>query len=160
MQGSNMLVYAEICDVVIGNLQQAEMSFEYGKSTFLCDVESHPQEVCVSRFLHLSNPEFMQAVYVAALKRLPDDRTVDFWRMRYEQPKEEFQEQVLRCVANSSVVAINHIRFTENPYFEQKTGLKYKMLGGLYGLTDKANLREFGKKLPQPIQRLIRKIFL
>lgn len=160
MQESNMSVYSEIYDVVAGNLQQAETSFEYGKNTFLCDVESHPQEVCVSRFLHLLNPEFMQAVYVAALKRLPDERAVNFWEMRYELPKEEFQEQVLRCVVNSSVVAINHIRFTDNPYFEQKTGLKYKLLGGLYGLTDKANLREFGKKLPQPVQRLIRKIFL
>lgn len=155
-----MAVYAEIYDVVAENLQQAETSFEYGKHTFLCDVASHPQEVHVSRFIHLPNPEFVQAVYVAALKRLPDDRTVDFWKMRYELPKEEFQEQVLRCVADSSVVAINHIRFLDNPYFKQKIGLKYKLFGKLYGLTDKANLREFGKKLPQPAQRLIRKIFL
>ena len=61
---------------------------------------------------------------------------------------------------NSSVVAINKIEFVNNPYFEQKKGLKYKVMGLLYGLTDKSFLREFGKKLPQPIQKVIRKVFL
>ena len=34
------------------------------------------------------------------------------------------------------------------------------MLGLLYGMTDKSNLREFGKKLPDPVQQIIRKVFL
>lgn len=155
-----MSVYAKIYDVVAENLRLADKTFEYGKKTFLCDVETHPQAVCVSKYMQLSNQEFMEAVYVAALKRLPDERTVAFWAQKYELPREQFQEEVLRCIAGSSVVAINHICLVDNPYFEQKRGLKYRMLGMLYGLTDKSNLRQFGKKLPAPIQNLIRKVFL
>ena len=155
-----MSVYAEIYDVVAENLRLAGKTFEYEKNTFLCDVESHPQDIRVSKYLHLSNPEFMQAIYVAALKRLPDERTVAFWSKKYDLPAEEFQKEVLQCIARSSVVAINHIHLTDNPYFEQKRGFRYKLLGVLYGLTDKSSLREFGKKMPEPIQKLIRKIFL
>lgn len=155
-----MSVYAQIYDVVAENLRLAEKNFEYDKSTFLCDVESHPQDINVSKYLHLSNSEFVEAIYVAALKRLPDARTVAFWAEKYDMPKEAFQQEVLRCIARSSVVAINHIHLVDNPYFEQKRGVKYKALGLLYGLTDKSNLRELGKKLPDPIQKVIRKIFL
>ncbi len=160
MQEINKSVYAKIYDVVAENMYLAEKKFEYEKSTFLYDVESHPQDVCVSKYLQLSNPEFMEAIYVAALKRLPDERTVAFWTEKYDLPGEQFQKEVLKCIAGSSVVAINHIRLIDNPYFEQKRGLKYKVLGMLYGLTDKSYLREFGKKLPTPLQKLIRKVFL
>lgn len=64
-----MSAYAEIYDVVAENLRLAGKTFEYDKKTFLCDVESHPQDICVSKYLHLSNPEFVQAIYVAALRR-------------------------------------------------------------------------------------------
>ena len=155
-----MSVYEEIYNIVEENLSTANKAFEYGKSTFLCDVGSHPQDVCVSKYLHLSNPEFMEAICVAALKRLPDEQTVDFWEKRYDMETEAFQREVLQCIAGSSVVAINHIHLVDNPYFEQKRGLKYNMLGKLYGLTDKSGLREFGKKMPAPVQKLIRKVFL
>lgn len=155
-----MSVYEEIYAAVAENLRLADKTFEYGKSTFLCDVESHPQDICVSKYLHLPNREFAEAIYVAALKRLPDERTMRFWEGRYQLPREEFQRQVLECIAKSSVVAINHIRLTDNPYFEQKRGLRSRALGLLYGLTDKSSLREFGKKLPMPIQKIIRRVFL
>lgn len=153
-------VYGTIYDTVAENLCSTGKTFEYGKNTFLCDVGSHPQDVCVDRYLELSNPEFMEAVYVAALKRLPDERTRHFWEASYELPREEFQRLVLECIAKSSVVAINHIRLTDNPYFQQKATLRSRLLGQLYGLTDKSSLREFGKKLPMPIQKIIRKVFL
>lgn len=157
---SDKLVYAGLYDVVAENLHAAGSTFEYKRNTFLYDVEGHPQDIKVSDYLELSNPEFMEAIYVAALKRLPDEGTVAFWQERYSEPKEVFQKEVLQCIAGSSVAAINHIHLVGNPYFEQKQGLKYKTLGLLYGLTDKAILREFGKKLPMCIQKIIRKIFL
>lgn len=70
-----MSVYEEIYAAVAENLRLADKTFEYGKSTFLCDVESHPQDICVSKYLHLTNREFAEAIYVAALKRLPVQRT-------------------------------------------------------------------------------------
>lgn len=155
-----MSIYEEIYNVVAENMQAAGNTFEYKKETFLCDVETHPRDVVVSKYLHLSNDKFVEAIYVAVLKRLPDERTVAFWQEKYDMPKEAFQCEVLRCIEKSSVVAINQIRLLDNPYFEQKRGIKYKILGVLYGLTDKSNLREFGKKLPQPIQKVIRKVFL
>lgn len=153
-------IYDSLYTIVQQNMEAAGAKLQYRRATLLCDVEADPQIIDVSRFLELSNPEFMQAIHVAALKRLPDDRTAAFWEQRYTQPREEFQRDVLRTIAGSSVVAINHIRIVNNPYFEQKRGLKYHLMGLLYGLTDKSSLREFGKKLPMPIQSIIRKVFI
>lgn len=153
-------IYGGLYDLVHGNMEVAGQSFPYAKETFLCEVGSHPQQIDVSRFLELPNPAFMQAVYTAALKRLPEEKTVGYWERRYGEPRSQFQEEVLRSVAGSSVVAINHIRLIHNPYFAHKKGLKYYCMGVLYGLTDKSFLREFGKKLPMPIQKLIRKVFI
>ncbi len=153
-------IYGGLYDVVQGNMDAASLKFPYEKETFLCEVGAHPQEIDVSRYLELSNPVFMQAVHAAALKRLPEEKTAAFWEQRYGEPREQFQKEVLRSVAGSSVVAINQIRLVHNPYFEQKRGIKYHCMGILYGLTDKSFLREFGKKLPMPLQKLIRKVFI
>lgn len=73
---------------------------------------------------------------------------------------ERFRRILLKEVVNSSVVAINHIQFINNPYFKQRRGIRYRLFGLLYGLTDKSFLREFGKKLPMPVQNIIVKVFL
>jgi len=153
-------IYGKIYDFVAENLEAAGQVPEYRKSTFLCDVGSDPDEVDVRKYLELPNDSFMEAVYVGALKRLPDERTTAFWKQREAEARETFQREVLQSIAGSSVVAINHISLTNNPYFEQKKGLRYHMLGLLYGLTDKSSLREFGKKLPEPVQKIIRRVFL
>ena len=155
-----MSVYAKLYDVVAENLQNADMTFGYKKTTFLNDVNSSPQTIDVSKYLELDNEAFLQAVFVAAFKRLPEPKEVEKWNAKIELPKTDFQRLVLADIANSSVVAINHIQLDNNPYFRQNKGLKYKAMGALYGLTDKASLREFGKTLPEPIQKIIRKVFL
>ncbi len=153
-------VYGRLYDIVQHNMEAAGETFPYEKETLLCETGAPPQEIDVSRYLELPNPIFMQAVHAAALKRLPDERTTAFWKQRYGESREQFQEEVLRSVASSSVVAINQIRLIRNPYFEQKRGIKYRCMGILYNLTDKAFLREFGKKLPMPVQNIIRKVFI
>lgn len=155
-----MQVYEQLYDVVAENLQAAGKTFEYRKTTFLCDVKGHPQDIDVSKYLQLSNEDFFQAIFVAAFKRLPEQKERAVWEGKYNLPKEAFQIAVLKKVAGSGVVAINHMRLINNPYFQQWRGLRYQMMGVLYGLTDKSSLREFGKKLPQPIQKVIRKVFL
>ena len=159
-QERTMLVYEGIYDVVAGNLQAAGQAFDYHKTTFLLDVKSPPQIVDVSKYVNLANKDFFQAVYVAAYKRLPEIHEEAVWKTKCDMTTAEFQKAVLQNIVNSSVVAINHIQFINNPYFEQNYGIKHKLLGMLYGLTDKSSLRQFGKKMPQPIQRIIRKVFL
>ena len=155
-----MPIYEQLYDVVSGNLREAGETFSYYKTTFLSDVGNAPQVIDVSQYLELSNEQFYQALFVAAFKRLPEEKEESRWRKRYHMPAAEFQKKVLVFVANASVVAINHIRLVNNPYFVQRRGIRYRMMGMLYGLTDKSSLRELGKKLPQPIQRVIRKVFL
>lgn len=155
-----MDIYGLLYDVVSENYQTAGQSFSYNKNTFLCDAESHPQVFDVSKYMYLNNEEFFQAVFVGAFKRLPEVQESKAWEGKFTMPEEEFRSLVLEYIGNSSVVAINGICFADNPYFKQRRGLKYKVMGMLYGLTDKASLREFGKKLPRPIQKVIRKVFL
>ena len=153
-------IYARLYDVVAENLERAGKTFGYEKNTFLCDVEGHPRAVVVSKYSHLENAEFFQAVFVGAFKRLPEENEMIPWKEKLGLPKVQFQEQVLRMIEGASVTAINQMEILDNPYFIQKKGAKYYLLGKLYGLTDKSSLREFGKSLPEPIQRIIRKVFL
>lgn len=153
-------MYEKLYDVVASNYLNAGKEIKYLKSTYLCDVGKHPQVIDVSEYLHLPNVEFAQSIFVTTFRRLPEGKECSKWNQMYELEKEEFQKLILRQVVNSSVVAINKIQFVNNPYFIQKRGLRYKAMGLLYGLTDKSFLREFGKKLPQPIQKIIRKVFL
>ena len=155
-----MQVYEQLYDVVEENLQAAGKKFEYKKATFLCDAGGHPQDIDVSKYLDLPNEQFFQAIFVAAYKRLPEAKESAAWESKFGLAREQFQREVLRNIANASVVAINKIQLLNNPYFKQRKGLKYKVMGLLYGLTDKSSLREFGKKLPGPLQRIIRKVFL
>ena len=155
-----MNIYANLYDVVAENLEQVNIKFGYKKSTILCDINSSPQRIDISKYLEFDNQAFFQAIYVAAFKRLPEEKEAQKWYEQMKLPKETFQKEFLMYVANSSVVAINHIELFNNPYFSHKRGLKYKIMGTLYGLTDKSALREFGKKLPAPIQKIIRKVFL
>lgn len=155
-----MRIYNGIYDIVAENLQAAEKAFEYGRDTFLCDINSHPQVVDVSKYLYLPNPQFFQAVFVGVYRRLPEEKEMAAWKEKYGWPLDKFQAALLKTIEKSSVAAINHIQFVNNPYFEQQRGIRYRVLGIFYGLTDKSSLREFGKKLPQPIQKVIRKVFL
>lgn len=155
-----MQVYDRLYDVVAENYQNAGQQFEYQKNTYLCDVNKHPRVIDVSEYLFLENEAFFQAIFVSVFKRLPEEKERAGWDEKYGLPKEDFQREVLHSIACSSVVAINRIELINNPYFRQKRGLWYKLLGKLYGLTDKSALREWGKKLPMPIQRVIRKVFL
>ena len=153
-------MYEKLYEIVAANYKNAGMECKYLKSTYLCDVGKHPQVIDVSEYLHLNNEEFAQAIFVATFKRLPEGKECSAWSEKYDWKKEDFQKYILKQIVNSSVVAINKMQFINNPYFAQRRGLKYKAMGLLYGLTDKSFLREFGKKLPQPIQKIIRKVFL
>lgn len=155
-----MEVYNSIYDIVVRNMEEKGEHFGYQKSTFLCNVGMHPQNIDITRFLELDNHLFYEAIYVAVFKRLPEEKEIVFWEGKEMLPRKQFQKEVLKSIAGSSVVAINQIKLINNPYFSQKIGLKYHFMGILYGLTDKSCLRELGKKLPQPIQKLIRKVFL
>ncbi len=150
----------KLYDVVAENYKNAGLEFNYRKNTYLCDVGKHPQVIDVSNYLELSNEDFAQAIFVAAYRRLPEQKECGGWIEKYGWDRAEFQKDVLQHIVKVPVVAINHIRFINNPYFEQKMGFKYHAYGILYGLTNKSFLRELGKKLPQPIQKIVRKVFL
>ena len=155
-----VMIYEGIYDIVASRMREAGKEFAYQKSTFLCDVGSPPQNIDVARFLELENHQFYEAVHVAVFRRLPEEKEAEPWEKKEQLPKEQFQREVLESIAHSTVAAINQVRLIHNPYFRQRRGLKYRCMGYLYGLTDKSSLREFGKKLPWPIQRVIRKVFL
>lgn len=153
-------IYGKIYRIVSDSLNAADRPFEYSRITFLSNIGNHPQQIDISKYLALSNPDFFQSVYTAVYSRLPDQKTSDEWERKFQRTRQEFQRAFLLYVTKSNVAAINHIQFIHNPYFTQHTGIRYKALGCLYRLTDKSSLRELGKKLPTPIQNVIRKVFL
>ncbi len=153
-------VYEKIYQIVADSLKAADRPFAYSRITFLSNVGNHPQQIDISKYTALSNPDFFHSVYTAVYSRMPDQKTADAWGRRFWMTQKEFQTAFLREITKSSAAAINHIQFINNPYFRQNTGIRYKTLGRLYRLTDKSSLRELGKKLPAPIQKVIRKVFL
>ena len=153
-------IYEVIYDTISENMISAGLGYSYNKETFLYDIGTDTQEIDISRFLDLPNDKFYQAIFVATMRRLPHTKAELSFEQKYSEPKEDFQKEVLSFMNKFSFVAVNNIRFINNPYFEQNRGIRYKMIGLLYGLTDKSELRQLGKKLPKPIQMVIRRFFL
>ncbi len=153
-------VYEKIYDLVSENYRKAGKKLEYEKSAFLCSAGAHPQIVDVAEYTKLPNPEFYQAIYMAVYQRLPEREDYEKWRAFFSMETPEFQRKLLKRLSVSSMSAMNRIRFIHNPYFCRPSGIRYRALGMLYGLTDKPALRQLGKKMPKPVQKVIRKVLL
>jgi hypothetical protein len=159
VKGAKMSVYEDVFDLVVQNLEVANKPWEYHKVTFLCEVKAHPGRIDVTRYLKLSNTDFLQAIYVAALRRLPESKEQAYWADQMDQPAEAFQDRVLRKLAHSVTAAIHRIQFVNNPYFDSKPSVKTRLLGLTSRLSDMTFLRKLGKKCPKPLQRFLRKVF-
>lgn len=160
MTEQEITVYAKIYDIVSEEIVQSGGAFPYKKETFLKGIGSHPQIVHVSEFIDLPNEIFYQAVFMNTVKRLPDEKQIAFWKQKESLPVTEFQKAVLREVMRSRVAAINHIQFVDDPYGISYKGIRYYFWGLLYGVTNKPSLRIFCRKLPTPIQNVIKKVLL
>ena len=150
-------IYESIFSVVDDNLQQAGVSNDYKTSTFLADIGQHPHDIDLQRILCLDKDAFVEAAYVVFMKRLPDTKELAFWNM--EQNEEALKKNVIQMISNSPTVMINHIQMQNCPYEIKESKMKQKIFGLLYGLTDKSYLREFGKKMPPFVQKIIRRVF-
>ncbi len=153
-------IYSGLYDTVSQNMTEAGESFSYKKTTLLTNFGQAPRIVDVDRYDALDNKEYYQAAFVGAYKRLPEEKEEQPWKERTSKSREEFRRSLLTEISGSSVFAIQHMELTDNPYCMSPHGIKYRILGVLYGLTDKSALRTFGKKLPAPIEKIIRKVFL
>jgi hypothetical protein len=155
-----MTVYESIYDMVSTNMKDAGKQWEYRKATFLCEVNAGPGEIDITRYLQLANPDFLQAIYVTVYKRLPLPKQISYWTQYFDLPKEDFQNRVLQSIVQSGVVAVNQIRFINNPYFPyRKPGLRSRLLALLGHISDLTFIRSLGKKLPSSVQTILRKVF-
>ncbi len=155
-----MNIYEVVYDTVSENMTNSGSQYSYNKETFLRDVGTPTHVIDVSKYTCLPNDKFYQALFVATMRRLPNSKAELVFENKYTEPPKMFQVEVLKMLYRSSFAAINNIRFINNPYFNQSYKMRYKVFGLLYGLTDKSSLRQFGKKLPKPIQKVIRRVFL
>ena len=153
-------IYGKLYDGVAEKLAAAGRSFGYCRAALTCNTGMHPRIIDVSRYEGLSNRDYFQAAFVGAFKRLPEEQEEHPWQQHYDEPEQEFRTRVWTVLTRSTVFAIQHMELTENPYVTFHKGLRYRLLGLMHGLTTRSNLRTFGKRLPAPIQKLIRKLFL
>ncbi|MCR5719821.1 MAG: hypothetical protein K6F84_04575, partial [Lachnospiraceae bacterium] len=153
-------LYEKLYDKVASNMESAGKVFPYRKETFLREAGTAPDVIDVERYLDLENEEFFQAVFQVAYKRLYDEKEYEVWKKHFSMEKDEFRKKFLKSIESSTVIAINRQTIINNPYFKMKKGIRYFILGRLYGLTDKSSLRTFGKKMPGFIQKIIRKVFI
>lgn len=153
-------VYGTIYDIVSENYKKAGRRMLYEKQAYLCNVRSHPQIVDVARYYRLSNLQYCQAVFMAVYRRLPGQSEYEKWGVFSGMETSAFRKRLLKKLSVCSVAAQNRIWLMHNPYFQQRTGIRYRLGGLLYVLTDKPSLRQLGKKLPEWVQQRIRKVLL
>lgn len=159
-RNEQMRIYEKIYDIVSEQERSAGKKLGYEKRAFLCNVGAHPQIVDVSGYKNLTNPEYCQALYMAVYHRLPEREEYQKWSAFFGMDSPSFQKKLLKKLAASSAAGINRIRLIHDPYAGRYRGIKYWLFGACYGLTDKPTLRQIGKKLPQPLQKLARKVLL
>ncbi len=155
-----MQVYERIYNIVSENYKSAGKKLDYEKQAFLYNTGTHPQVVDVRRYRHLSNLEFYQAVHTAVYHRLPEQEEYHKWSAFFCMNPAAFQRKLLKKISASSVAALYRMRFIGGKYANRRRGTGCLVFGFCYGLTDKPGLRRLGKKLPLPLQRIVRKVFL
>lgn len=160
MNSQEYAIYEKLYSIVEREIIKQGQIPEYFRETFLHDIGTPVQNVDVSRFLELPNTRFYQAIYVNTMKHLPDQADIQRWKNKEDMSVSEFQKAVLNEMCNSRGIAINHIKFENNPYFKQIRGFRYYLWGIMYRITNKPSLRAFCRKLPDPIQNIIKRIFL
>ncbi|MCR4896865.1 MAG: hypothetical protein K5891_08850 [Lachnospiraceae bacterium] len=153
-------IYGILYDTVAANMEAAGAPFGYRRPSMTCNAGMHPRIVDVSRYEELDNADYFQAAFVGVFKRLPEVAEEAPWQQHYGEDRTAFRTRVWKVLTGSTVFAIRHMELTENPYCTPRMGLRYHLLGRVHGLTARADFRTFGKKLPAPIQKLIRKVFL
>ena len=71
-----MKLYDKIFDVANGKMQQYGMEFSFDKKTFDCILYRNPHSIQVQEFLGMQPKDFVDAVYLRCLNRLPDARAI------------------------------------------------------------------------------------
>ncbi|MBC2455744.1 class I SAM-dependent methyltransferase [Clostridium beijerinckii] len=62
------------------------------------------------------NESFLEAAYLALLNRTVDFKAREFWKLRFNDNKEEFQRELLNTIINSMEFKLNNVEVINNKY--------------------------------------------
>lgn len=62
------------------------------------------------------NESFLEAAYLALLNRIVDPKAREFWELRFNDNKEEFQRDLINTIINSMEFKLNNVEVINNKY--------------------------------------------
>ena len=116
---SELIIYSKLYDIVETNMQENGLDMSFGKNAYLKTIELKPKDVNILNFIELCNEEFVQAAYISLLRRIPDKKAVEQWRMRdNDYSKSDFQKAVINSLMRSEEFLFKGVIVHNNIYSE------------------------------------------
>ncbi len=116
---SDLNVYSKLYDIVETNMRENGLDMSFGKNAYLKTIELKPKDVDILNFIELCNEEFIQAAYIGLLRRIPDKKAVEQWRMRSNELSErDFQKAVINSLMKSEEFLFKGVIVHNNIYSE------------------------------------------
>ena len=117
---SDLNVYSKLYDIVETNMQENGLDMLFGKSVYLKTIELKPKDVDILNFIELCNEEFVQAAYIGLLRRIPDKKSIEQWRNRFnDYSKRDFQKKVINSLMSSEEFIFKGVIVKNDIYSER-----------------------------------------
>lgn len=112
-------IYSKLYDIIETNMQENGLTMSVGKGAYLKTMEIKPEDVNILNFIELDNEEFVQAAYIGLLRRVPDKKAIEDWKIRSnDYSKRDFQKTVINSLMKSDEFSFKGTIVRNNIYSE------------------------------------------
>lgn len=115
----NLKVYSDLYDLVESNMQNSDLDMFFSKDAYMKTIELNPKEVDILKLVELNNEGFIQAAYIGLLRRVPDEKAIQQWKLKSNNcSKREFQRMVINSIMKSDEFLYKGVIVRNNIYSE------------------------------------------
>lgn len=144
-------IYGSLFQLASEELERCGMSMPCSQKSFEAVTGAAPQTVDLLPLLRLEGKEFADALWFAFFQKLPPKKE----QKRFAECS---KEEILKMASGEGAFAIRGIKPINSP-FKIKIGFRGQILKVISGVKSSVFLRKLAKKMPDGLQKKIRKLF-
>lgn len=147
-------LYDKIFDVANGKMQEHGLEFCFGREAFQCILHKNPNVISVEEFMELGAKDFVDAVYLRCLNRLPNS-------FAYNQMKKYSQDLASDLLLKKYILLMNVNRSAEFKTMHKRIeGVEWLRKEVIKNGTGKTRLRLMDAECKAGIKYVLKKYFI
>lgn len=108
-------IYSKIYSVANENMKDYR-KIDLKKEAFSSWSNIEYDKIDMNYLYDIDNESFLEAAYLALLNRIVDPEAREFWELRFNDNKEEFQRDLTNTIINSMEFKLNNVEVINNKY--------------------------------------------